>query len=231
MTPLLASRIFVFSAYTALILGLFAMVLFRPGVRRRSRWILAAALVFASGVGAFMGSIVQAPSTSYGFSDAVLVLIASPWEIFGAGARVYSLHRSRSRLELALPRSFGPEWTVTGAMVAFLGVLSFACCVRLGFDSAGPGLVVGFLIALGCITLGIVAATSAGRVEFHDAGVRVNSRLWAWDSLGKFEWYADDKGRSILRIQAGAGNPDIQIHHPEDPQIDSVLTRHGLARW
>jgi hypothetical protein len=124
------------------------------------------------------------------------------------------------------------ELTWSGRIMVLVSAILFLVLLKPGFWAGWTGECVGLA---GTVYLGLAGcfiAGSLGRVELRANGILRSGVLYPWYELGKFEWMPGDP--SVLRIQVRRAHStisDIRIECPDDPEINAILTGHGLVRW
>jgi hypothetical protein len=137
----------------------------------------------------------------------------------------------------AFPRAANFELTWSGRAIMLMSALLFVLAFFLPFQklALSSGLRAAAVECIGAAMLGSMGcniAESIGRVELREGGVLRSGVRYPWAKLGKFEWMLGDP--PVLRIhvrRAGSTLSDIRIECPDEPEINAILTGHGLIRW
>jgi hypothetical protein len=211
------------------VLSIGTSLLYRLRSRVKSPlWPVAVLFAIAIGLAAFAAQHEYGhnsrPTENLGFLDVVEVFIMF-WLLFDWVVDIRG-SRGNGDLEFCFPREWTRELKWTGAAVCFMGALTMVCCAGATPNRGRieVGVPLGFMIS----AWGYMTARYGGKTEFRSQGIRLGSKFHPWTTLGKFEWYLEN-GEPVLRIQARSG--DIRIRWPEDLSAESILLRHGLARW
>jgi hypothetical protein len=216
-------------ASTVLASGTSFLYRFRSRVKR-PLWPVAVLFAIAIGLAAFAAQHEHGqkprPVENLGFLDGIEVFIAF-WLIFDWVVDIRG-SSGNGDLEFSFPREWARELTWTGVAVCFMGALTMVCCTGLGATPNRHRTWLGVPLGVMATVWGYMTAKYGGKTEFRTDGIRLGSKFHCWTTLGKFEWYLEN-GEPTLRIRARSG--DIRIRWSEDSSAESVLLRHGLARW
>jgi hypothetical protein len=127
------------------------------------------------------------------------------------------------------PGKFGLTWS--GRVIMLMSSLLFLLFLAHPMWAGWSGVIVGCAEIATCGWAGYIAE-GLGRVELRANGVLRWGVLHTWAQLGKFEWMPGTP--PVLRIQVRrirSTASDIRIECPDDPEINAILTGHGLVRW
>jgi hypothetical protein len=137
------------------------------------------------------------------------------------GQRLYAFHR---------PGNFELTWS--GRAIVLMSGLLFLLLLTHPMLAGWSGTIVWLIAIMVCGWVGYCIAVGLGRVELRAGGVLRGGTLYTWAKLGRFEWMPGDP--PVLRIQVrrtGSDVSDIRVGCPDDPEINAILTGHGLIRW
>jgi hypothetical protein len=137
------------------------------------------------------------------------------------GQRIYAFSR---------PGKFWLTWS--GRAIMLMSGLLFLLFLTHPMWAGWSGTIAGPVAIAYFGWAGYHIAEGLGRVEFHTGGVLRWSIFYPWDKLGKFEWMPGDP--AVLRIQVRrirSTASDIRIECPDGPEINAILTGHGLTHW
>jgi hypothetical protein len=219
------------SVVASTVLAIGTSFLYRLRSRVKSPlWPVAVLFAIAIGLAAFAAQDEHGhkprPVENLDFLDGVGVFIQL-WLLFDWVVDIRG-SRGNGELEFSFPREWARELTWAGAAVCFMGALTMVCCIGLGATPNRHRMWLGVPLGAMATMWGYMTAKYVGKTEFRTHGIRLGSKFHSWTTLGKFEWYLEN-GEPTLRIRAGSG--DIRIRWPEDSSAESVLLKHGLARW
>jgi hypothetical protein len=196
---------------------------------RYLRQLVIAVFALSIGVGALTARLSYSHSPGPLRSNIPSLISLGPLGIYVTGSiRTYFIsrqHRGRQLYELARPANLELRWG--GRLIMLMVVLQSAVVLYLGALTGWEYLDLCLSFTM-TAWMGFFIANIIGRLVLLDGGIIKGGTFYKWAKLGKFEWMPANT--PLLRIQVRHLS-DIRIACPDDPEINRILTEHGLVRW